>query len=338
MPRPLPPSAPTDRQRLLQASPSRVPLLSDRHRQTRAAAHPSFKPLVVNHSTFVIRGRDGTYLGLSFGDGRQAQQLNLYDYLPAHAVPYLSNFVFDLTGILPDAFGLDIGVAGGFEINNPLASKGSAGSFGLAGLGGINLIWHSRGDLRAGYPELHRYYGYSATASKGSIVSRLSSLVSPANLSGAVQLILAWARTYNKDGVGQPASNEWIANGYNWTGTFWSAGISIPVYGKFSLVGSVYQSAEFFSELRRTSIWRGLSIGVGASAKVSIKTGFKFDAAKLIRIRDLSNLKDLGINQSKTEYALMYGNGGDFIPAGGGQPKRAITGWHWPGINQNEDK
>ena len=94
---------------------------------------------MVNYSTFVVRGKDGTYLGLSFGDGRQAQQLNLYDYLPAHAVPHLSNFVFDLTGILPDAFGLDIGVAGGFEINNPFASKGSAGGVGLAGVGASTL-------------------------------------------------------------------------------------------------------------------------------------------------------------------------------------------------------
>lgn len=263
-------------------------------------------------------------------------------------MPHLSNLIIDLTGILPDAFGLDIGFAGGAEVHTPLYSAG------LAGVGGINLIWHSRGDVRANFPELHVYYGYSATASKGSIISTLSSLASAPSISGAVQLVLAWAQRYDKNGVRSPASDKWVANGYNWTGTFWSAGFSIPVYEAFSLAGSYYQSAEFFDDLFNTVIWRGISLGVGISGKVMVKSPLKSgalkdiitikpDVAEILRRFDWKRLKNIGINQSKTEYGMLYANGGDYIPADkeAGLPQRPIEGWqwsHWPGINQNKDK
>lgn len=249
------------------------------------------KPVAASRSTFFIRGKDDTYLSLDFGFGRLARQINLADYLPAGLVPHLSNLTFDLTGVLPDAFGLDIGLAGGFELNNPFASKSSAGSVGLAGVGGINLIWHSRGDLQEGWPEIHWYHGHSATASRGSVVTAISELLSPVSLSGAAQLILAWARRYDNEGVPHPSSNRWVANGYNWTGTFWSNGFSIPVYGKASLVCSYYKSVESLTGLKNVDIWRGVSIGVGVSAKFTVKTGFKWDDVTRIRLKDLSNLK-----------------------------------------------
>ena len=343
MPRHTHPPVLTDRQRLLQTSPQRTPPTTDRQQLlTSATARPAHKPLVVGSSTFIIRGKDGTYISLDFGFGRLARQINLYDYLPAHYVPHLSNLVFDLTGVLPDAIGLDIGIAGGFEINNPFSSKSSGGGVGLSGVGGINILWHSRGDLQAGWPEIHWYHGYGATASKGSIVTTLSNLLSPVSLSGAAQLILAWARRYDKNGVPHPSTNRWVANGYNWTGTFWSSGFSIPVYGKFSLVCSYFKSVESLDGKKDIDIWRGVSIGVGVSAKLTIKTGLKWDNVARIKLKDLASLKDIvnsiGVNQSVTHYGLWYGNGGDYLPDANGKPKRSLDGFNWPTINQDEDK
>ena len=342
MPRPIPSSAPTDQQRLLRATPPRVPTSSDRQRLTRTP-QPLPKPLAVGRSTFLIRGKDDTYLSLDFGFGRLARQVNLADYLPAGLVPRLANLTFDLTGVLPDAFGLDIGVGGGLELNNAFAlfpKLGGLGSAGLSGVGGINILWHSRGDLQAGWPEIHWYHGHSVTASKGSVVTAISELLSPVSLSGAAQLILAWANRYNKDGVPHPSTSRWVANGYNWTGTFWSSGFSIPVYGKYSLVCSYFQSVESLAKQAEVDIWRGVSIGVGISGKLRMKTGFKWDEVTRIKLNDLSTLKALGVNRSVTHYGLWYGNGGDYMPSAtdNSKSKRSLDGFNWPTINQDEDK
>lgn len=343
-------STPTDRQHLLRTQVPPATPVSDRQRLTKPAMpRPLPKPVTGSQSTFFIRGKDSTYLSLDFGFGRLARQINLADYLPEALVPHLANLTFDLTGVLPDAFGLDIGVGGGLELNNVFAlfpKLGGLGSAGLSGVGGINILWHSRGDLQAGWPELHWYHGHSVTASRGSVVGAISELLSPVSLSGAAQLILAWARRYDQNGVPHPSTNRWVANGYNWTGTFWSSGFSIPVYGKYSLVCSYYQSSESLEKLTNVDVWRGISIGVGLSAKFTMKTalkegfkkGFKWDDVTRIRLSDLSNLKSLGLNQSVTHYGLWYGNGGDYIPDAHNKPKRSISGWNWPTINQDEDK
>jgi hypothetical protein len=342
MPRPIPISAPTDRQRLLQTSSTRVLPISD-HQQLTKPSRPRPQLPAVSNSTFLIKGKDNTYISLDFGFGRLARQVNLADYLPAGLVPHLSNLEFDLTGVLPDAFGLDIGVGGGLELNNAFAlfpKLGGLGSAGLSGVGGINILWHSRGDLQAGWPEIHWYHGHSVTASKGSVVTAISELLSPVSLSGAAQLILAWASRYNKDGVPHPSTTRWVANGYNWTGTFWSSGFSIPVYGKYSLVCSYFQSVESLTRQAEVDIWRGVSIGVGISAKMTMKTGFKWDDVTRIKFKDLSNLKGLGVNRSVTHYGLWYGNGGDYMPDANdnSKSKRSLDGFNWPTINQDEDK
>ena len=253
-----------------------------------------------------------------------------------------------MVGYLPDTIGLDIGLAGGLDLHNPLFSAG------LSGLGGINLIWHTRGDSQASWPEVHIYYGHSTNLSRGSVIDSLSSLTSPVNLSGAVQLILAWARFHTDKGVGYPADSAWVANGYNWTGKFYSVGLSFPVYGAFSVVGSYYQSVPFFSRLKDVKMWRGISIGIGVSAKVTKITGLtsktgvketrwrvKPDIANIFKNFGSHKLKGLGIGQAETNYGLLYGNGGDFIPDANGKPKSSIDGWYWrkfPGINQDHDK
>lgn len=67
--------------------------------------------------------------------------------------------------MLPDAFGLDIGLAGGTELNNALAifpKLGGLGAAGWIGVGGNNILWHSRGDLQASWPKIYWYHGPSA--------------------------------------------------------------------------------------------------------------------------------------------------------------------------------
>ena len=266
----------------------------------------------MTENTFVIRGKDGTYLGFAFGDGRQAHQVNLYDYLPADRVPHLGNYVLDLTGILPDAIGIDIGA--------------SAGASMVSGMAGLNILWHTRGEgSRAWYPEVHVYYGYSGSFTVGAI---FDSLISPPNAAAAVQIILAWARRYDEKRVGRPADNAWIANGFNWTGTFWSTGFSVPIPPRFTVVGSYYQSFPFHTQPKNTSAWLGVSIGIGVSGKLKVKAPFiKLDLTKVLDFKKLG----LALNESKTEYGLVYGNGNDYIPQ---RNNRDITGWHFP-INQN---
>lgn len=342
--------APIDRQRLLLSSVPPAPTLNDHQRLTKPAAQLRPVPLKADPATLAIYGKDGTFISLDFGYGRLARRISLYDYLPADRVPKLSNHTVDLIGYLPDAIGLDIGLAGGLDLHTPLFSAG------LSGLGGINLIWHTRGDAQASRPEVHIYYGHSKNLSRGSIIDSLSSLASPVNLSGAVQLVLAWASFHDDKGEGYPAPSAWVANGYNWTGTFYSTSFSIPVYGAFSFVCSYYQSVPLFDKLEGVKMWRGISLGVGVSAKgmkvtgLTSKTGVKEtrwrikpDIANIFKNFGGHKLKSLGLGQSETEYGLLYGNGGDFIPAAKetGLPQRPITGWQWkdfPGINQNQDR
>ena len=170
----------------------------------------------------------------------------------------------------------------------------------------------------------------------------MSDLLSPVSLSGAAQLILAWARRYDRNGVPHPSTNRWGANGYNWTGTFWSTGFSISIYGKASQVCSYFKSVESLTGKKEIDIWREISIGVGVSAKFSVKTGFKWDDVTRIKLKDLSNLKaianSISLNQSVTHYGLWYGNGGDYIPDANDKPKRALDGFNWPTVNQDEGK
>jgi hypothetical protein len=86
---------------------------SDHQRLTKPAAQ--LRPVHLK-ADLAIYGKDGTFISLDFGYGRLARQISLYDYLPADRVPHLSNHTVDLTGYLPDAIGLDIGLAGGLDL------------------------------------------------------------------------------------------------------------------------------------------------------------------------------------------------------------------------------
>lgn len=81
----------------------------------------------------------------------------------------------------------------------------------------------------------------------------------------------------------------------------------------------------FFSKPVNASIWRGVSFGIGMSGKLKVKAPFvKLDVQQLFK------LKNLGINQSETEYGLVFGNGSDFVPAGKNNEQLNIDGWQWP--------
>jgi len=310
----------TDRQRLIAARQARPlpPPSGDKAKLGRVThPRPVLPPLVVHDNTWVIRGKDGTYLGLSFGDGREVQQLNLYDHLPAERVPRLNNYVFDLTGILPDAVGLDLGVTAGASIG-----------FGAAG---INFIWHTRGEAtgRARYPEWHVYHGWGFSLTAGAIVDSFKAGI---NAMGAVQLIIGWAVDFDSKGVRRPAPNEWVANGYNWTGYFYNIGVAIPVYGKFSLVGSYFQSVPYTSDYKGVTVWRGVSIGVGfgvGTKFIKTKPFVKIDVFKSFDWRVFTR----SMSGSRTEFGMVYGNGRDFMP----KTHESLDGWHsLPGINQND--
>lgn len=339
--------APTDRQRLLIGSVASAPMLSDRQRLTKPAA-AQLRPIRPKAAigTFAIYGKDGTFISVNFGAGRLARTISLYDYLPTSQVPHLSNSIVDLVGYLPDTIGLDIGLAAGAGITIPFFSAGASG------LGGINLIWHTRGDAHASWPEVHLYYGYSANGGRGSLNKRNSLLDATkfalaGNASGAAQLVLGWARFLDENGNSGPSSNEWVGNGYNWTGKFYTASFVQPVYGAWSIACSYFQSILPFAKVEGvTNIWRGISLGVGVSAKLIPKTGLgvktgwriKPDIANIFKNFGIHKLKGLGIGLSETNYSLVYGNGGDFIPASGKLPKRDIGGGHFPGINQDHDR
>jgi hypothetical protein len=120
-----------------------------------------------------------------------------------------------------------------------------------------------------------------------------------------------------------------------------------PVYGAWSIACSYFQSVPPFTEIKETTnIWRGISLGVGLSAKLipktglGVKTGWKIkpDIANIFKNFGSHKFKNLGIGLSETNYSLVYGNGDDFIPASGSMSKRDIGGGHFPGINQDHDK
>lgn len=313
-----PPLFSTDRQRQLGARGTQGPLArpaAPSRPRPEAAVPRTPRPLAFPRNTFIIRGKGDTYVGFAFGDERRTHQLNLADYLPADRVPRLGNYVLDLTGIVPDALGIDLGVSAGLGV--------------FSGLTGVNVLWHTRGE-HTYWPELHVYYGYSGSFTWG---SAFQSLFTPPNGSAAVQLILAWAREYNLRGQSRPASNQWVANGFNWTGTFWSVGFSLPVPPGINIVGSYFQSVPLGQRvlygIRNTRLWFGFSVGVGKSARFSVKSPFiKLDTTKLFSMQSFSP------NMSKTEYGLEYGNGDDFIPQLG---NKSIKGWHGTSpINQND--
>lgn len=319
----MPPTTPvfaTDRQRLLRpGSPAAWPRLAaaptDRQRQTRPAAAQALpKPIVAAQNTLVVRGANKSEWRITFGDGNQVSVVDLSHYRYNHDI---GSRHIELTGVLPDCIGLDFN---------------SAGSFGpVSGLLGVNVLWHTRGEETWYEPEVHLYYGLGGSAGRDVALDKLPPLKewkTGFSASGGISLFLAWATVFDQQGRASPATNAWVANGFNWTGRFYSVGISIPTPWGWNLAGSYFSSD--LSQVRHlinkkvfpvaTTAWTGVSLGftVGTSKLDKIDKTM-FDITKLI-------LNKGSLSVSATEYVLVYGNGrdyNDFLP---GRP--SISGWN----------
>ena len=111
-----------------------------------AARGPANRPpTVVKQSTISIWGANNSNWQIIFGDGHQLSEIELSDY-QLHVD--IGHRVFDLTGILPDAIGIDLNGAGSFSIASALY--------------GANVVWHTRGENNNLVPEVHFYKGLNA--------------------------------------------------------------------------------------------------------------------------------------------------------------------------------
>ncbi|MDQ2771915.1 MAG: hypothetical protein M3Y54_15610 [Bacteroidota bacterium] len=158
---------------------------------------------------------------------------------------------------------------------------------------------------------------------------------------------MAWATDYDANGQGHPAKNAWVANGFNWTGTFWSVGISIPTPWGFNLVGSYFSSdlrairhlVNKNQQPTKTTVWSGVSLGASwGLPKSAAMPKDLFNATKFM-------LKKSALSISKTEYSLVFGNGRDFNDKLPNRPdisglQGLRKGQHWYdwhlGVNQND--
>ena len=99
----------------------------------------------------------------------------------------------ELTGILPDAIGLDFN---GGEAFGP-----------ISGVGGVNVLWHMRGEAQWYVPEVHVYWG--GALSSGWDVSKVTPVKKASSGSVSVSIFLAWATDYDVNGVAHPATRGW---------------------------------------------------------------------------------------------------------------------------------
>ena len=328
---PKPAAFATDQQRLARAGRSRPlppPAMGDKAKLNRVASTKAVpKPVVVNQNTLLVRGGNGSQWKITFGDGTSLSVVDLTHYGFNYEI---GRRHIDLTGVLPDSIGLDFNGGGGF------------GPF--SGVGGVNVLWHMRGEAQWYEPEVHAYWG--GALSSGWDVSKVTPVRKALSASVSVSLFAAWATNYDANGNAHPASSAWVANGFNWTGTFWSVGVSIPTPWGFNLVGSYFSSdirslRHLLNKNQRVTnniVWSGVSLGVswGVPKSAAMPTSL-FDATKFV-------LSKSSVPFSRTEYSLVYGNGRDFNDKLEGRPD--ISGWHglrrgagfidWHlGINQN---
>jgi hypothetical protein len=331
--RPSPRPHQTDRQQYMRAGQRPAPLkalpLTDKTRLHQAprtsAVH---KPVVVTQNTLLVRGANGSQCRITFGDGNT---LSVIDLTHHHFNYDIGNHHLELTGILPDCIGLDF---------NAGASVGPASV-----LGGVNVLLNLRGEEKWYIPEIYVYGGGSF--SSGVSVALPSMTPTGISIAGgaSVSLFLAWATVFDDEGHAQPAKSDWVANGFNWTGTFWSVGISVPTpWGM--LVGSYFSSD--IRQLRHllnkriavtsNTVWSGVSLGLGKSVPKSAALPTElFDLAKVV-------LKTSSVSIANTDYSLIYGNGRDRNMKVPGEPSidgvhGIRKGKHWwdvqVGINQN---
>jgi hypothetical protein len=99
---------------------------------------------------------------------------------------------------------------------------------------------------------------------------KLNQLKSSLSRSVSGSIFLAWATYYDLKGNPHPESSSWVANDFNWTGTFYSIGVFIPTPWGINLDGSYFSSN--FSQMRYVlnkrikpkdeHVWWGVSVGI----------------------------------------------------------------------------
>jgi hypothetical protein len=240
--------------------------------------------------TLKINGSNNSQMTVSYGTGTAVSNFNLCDYNIDLDIGKRS---IDL-GNTPDVIGLDLGTSGSV----PLVSAGV----------GVNLLWHLRGEKSGDkwYPELHTYTSGGAVASKN---------VADLNGTLGVSFFWGWAETRNPTtGKIEPASNSWVANGYNWTGTFYTGNVSIGA--AWQITGSKFTSLTPGTQLAKgESMWSGYSLGVswGKSSGGPLKVKNFMDI-----------LKNSSASFQSQYFWLMYGNGSDHLP----KSKKNVSGWN----------
>jgi hypothetical protein len=204
---------------------------------------------------------------------------------------FKGKFSFSVNELKPDAIGLDLS---------------GAASFGLGGTAGLNLIWHTRGEKKENqyYPEVHSYKGLTLSNSTGA--------------NGNVGIVLGWATKDN----GAMASDEYVANGVNWTGKFWSAGVNFG--GGWASGGASYFTARNPFTEASGEAWSGIQFNWSPGKPAKGKNGSLVETFKNI----LS--KNKGLNYSESYYYMIYGNGSDFLNKNteNTSDDKKVNGWH----------
>jgi hypothetical protein len=213
-----------------------------------------------------------------------------------------------LGNLVPDAIGLDVGVSGS------LFGVGSA-------QGGFNLVWHTRGVDKGLKPELHSYYG-GALSSPGKDKVDV-------NASANIGVFFAWA--HNSDG--SMASNDFVSNGVNWTGNFYSASFSFGNLG-----GNIFTSKNPTSK-SEGPYWSGFGMSYSFGKKTSGNLGYF--SGGFGNVLDKIKKGSLGGSYGTSYYYMLYGNGGDYLNYGTPSKRddKNVNGWNiWNPIDPSDNK
>jgi RHS repeat-associated protein len=251
------------------------------------------------NDTLKIIGANNSQWNIFYGTGTAVQSYNLCDYNVNKDIGKKS---FDI-GVMPDAIGIDI--------------QGAANLGCFDGNGGVNILWHTRGEKSENkwIPEIHIYTGFGLSVSSSYLEN---------SITGQASVSLMWAYAETKDfatGKMVPAKDTWVANGFNWTGNFYYLSGSMSFAG-WGISGSKFTSLKPGTNLQlNESIWSGYSIGVSRSA------GGASGSLNLSRIKDIfknASIKNSSINTGGQYYWMIYGNGSDFIPSS----NEDVSGWN----------
>jgi hypothetical protein len=270
--------------------------------------------------TLKIKGTNNSQWTIHWGKGTNSTTYDLNDIQDTYITDFLikdswldiGNRTINLDEAFPrspDLIGLDIYGGGNIKF--------------IAGGGGFNFLWHTRGREIAGEggrPEFHTYNDIGVQPDFKSIGAGVSA-----------SLIVGWAdKAADPTGHSRlvpdnpiaPASNQFVTNGVNWTGRFNVVNGSFTVgrlWGKVdaSVTASKFSSIPIGSlPAPGETHWWGYSIGFGL--------GVSANPTKAIGIGDvikLLNKTTVGVHQQY--YYLMYGNGGDKLNNG-----KNVSGWH----------